>query len=197
MRCDAVMVLGKELRRDPGRAVRELMARSAAAAAVSRPGERPIIALEAPLQGQDRAGSALVAEYLQRLGVPRARMVLGEITRSTREEALEACRLARERGWSRLLVVTSLYHVPRARRQFEEVFGAPVPVFPPEALLRFARPREREWILRGTPGDRELAVERKVEALLHALALAVRPLPAPLRWRLEVRAAAVLRGCDR
>jgi uncharacterized SAM-binding protein YcdF (DUF218 family) len=37
---------------------------------------------------------------------------------STRGEARGVARLARERGWQRILVVTSAYHVPRARLIF-------------------------------------------------------------------------------
>jgi len=38
---------------------------------------------------------------------------------STRGEARAVARLARERGWRRILVVTSSYHVPRARLIFQ------------------------------------------------------------------------------
>lgn len=37
---------------------------------------------------------------------------------STRGEARAVARLARERGWRRILVVTSTYHVPRTRLIF-------------------------------------------------------------------------------
>lgn len=37
---------------------------------------------------------------------------------TTRGEARAVARLARERGWRRILVVTSTYHVPRARLIF-------------------------------------------------------------------------------
>ena len=37
---------------------------------------------------------------------------------TTRGEAREVARLAGERGWRRILVVTSTYHVPRARLSF-------------------------------------------------------------------------------
>ena len=46
MRLDAVMVLGKELRRDPERARRELLARSVAAVVALRDGARRVITVE-------------------------------------------------------------------------------------------------------------------------------------------------------
>ena len=42
---------------------------------------------------------------------------------STRGEAREVARLAGEHGWRRILVVTSTYHVPRARLIFRRGLG--------------------------------------------------------------------------
>ena len=63
MRFDAVMVMGKELRLDPTRGARELRARAAAASALSRKNAAVLMALEAPLKGQERSGSAIVAAH--------------------------------------------------------------------------------------------------------------------------------------
>ena len=124
MHVDGVLILGKELRHFPERARRELKARSAAAAVALRAhGAQAAVSLEAPLAGQEDAGSAIVASFLGELGVPAERMVLDERTRSTREEAVEGARVADRLGWKRVLVVTSAYHVPRARRVFGDVLG--------------------------------------------------------------------------
>ena len=98
---DAVLILGKELRRDPCRGLAELKARSAAAAALLRLGVPVAVSLEAPLRGQLDAGSALVARLLAELGVEEGKLLAAQITRSTREEALEAAALARRRPGSR------------------------------------------------------------------------------------------------
>ena len=194
---DAVMVLGKELRRDRPRALRELGARTAAAAIAWRTGTSRIISLEAPLQGQEEAGSRIVARMLAELGVPASALHLEETTRSTREEAVGLRRVANAHGWRRLLVITTTYHVPRSRRTFHDVLGPDrVDVLPPEDLLDVALPRERALILAGLPSPEALARENRTEALFSLLARLLRPLPSPLRWDLEVRAGGVYRGID-
>jgi uncharacterized SAM-binding protein YcdF (DUF218 family) len=45
---------------------------------------------------------------------------------STRGEARETARLARARGWQTLVVVTSSYHITRARMLFQRCFGGRV-----------------------------------------------------------------------
>ena len=54
--------------------------------------------------------------YLTELGVPADQMILQQTTRSTREEAIEGKAVADAQGWDRLLVITAVYHAPRARR---------------------------------------------------------------------------------
>lgn len=190
---DAVLILGKELRRDPERGGRELQARAAAAAAAWRAGAAFVATLEARLRGQDRSGSAIVVEDLRALGVPDAAIVRADQTRSTREEAVLGAALFRERGVRRGLVVTARYHVPRARRLFSEE-GAIVAVHAPEALWRWATPRERAWIEAGEPTDAVMAEEGRMEFVLSQLARGLRPFPAPVRARVEIAAGAWFRG---
>lgn len=190
---DAVLILGKELRRDPARAQRELRARAAAASAALRAGARQVATLEAHLAGQAQSGSALVAELLGKLGVDPAQVVRRDVTRSTREEAVLGtswfCEVQARRG----LVLTARYHVPRARRLFAEA-GADAEVHAPEALWRWASAREREWITAGEPDAAALAVEARTEGLYTALEAAIRPLPHGARAMLEIEAGAWLRG---
>ena len=196
MHVDGVLILGKELRHFPDRARRELMARSAAAAVALRAhGAQAAVSLEAPLVGQEDAGSAIVARFLRELGVSPERMVLDERTRSTREEAVEGARVADRLGWKRVLVVTSAYHVPRARRVFGDVLGeGRFTVHVPEALLQHAGPQERQWILEGVPDSAAMRFECTVEALWSQLERLISPLPARLRWQAEMRAGDLLRG---
>ena len=198
MRFDGVMIMGKELRRDRARALRELWARAAAAAVVWRElGAQKIVSLEAPLQGQEEAGSLIVARMLRELGVPAEALHLELCTRSTREEALGLLRVANHYGWARVAAITAAYHVPRSRRYFYEVLGPQrVAVLPPEVFLARARPDERQHILAGAPHPEAMDQERKVEATFLALSRVLRPLPGPLRWELEVLAGGVYRGID-
>ncbi|RME23427.1 MAG: YdcF family protein [Deltaproteobacteria bacterium] len=192
---DGVLVLGKELRRDPVRAWRELRARCAAASAALRAGSRGVACLEAPFRGQERSGSDLVAGFLAELGVEPSRIHLRSITHSTRAEAVDGAALADRLGWRRLLVLTHAYHVDRARRYFEEERGAPgVAVHDPGALLRLADARERAWILAGAVTGATRRAEQPTERLFGLLGTALRPLPRPVRHGLERRAGRWLRA---
>jgi uncharacterized SAM-binding protein YcdF (DUF218 family) len=62
------------------------------------------------------------ANRLCRFGDPRRIVCLRPDPYSTRGEARLAARLARERGWDSLVVVTSRFHLFRARLLFERCF---------------------------------------------------------------------------
>ena len=195
MAFDGVLILGKELRRDRERALRELRARAAAAAAALRRGAQAVVSLEAPLSGQSEAGSVIVARYLTELGVPADQMILQQTTRSTREEAIEGKAVADAQGWDRLLVITAVYHAPRARRLFEEHMGRDrVTVHSPQSMLRHATDQERRWIIEGDSPAAALASELRVESMFSAAEQALMILPRRLRWAIEMQAAALLRG---
>jgi len=153
------------------------------------------MALEGRLRGQAEAGSAMVAAELRRHGVPDSAMVLDEFTRSTMEEALGAQERFIENRWSRLLVITAGYHVPRAVRCFEQVLGPEVVTFmAPEQLLEKAGELASASILGGEVSEEALRKEARTEALLSLLETLVSPLPKRWRWGLEVRAGGWLRG---
>lgn len=190
---DAVLVLGKELRRDPERARRELQARAAAASAAIRAGARFVASLEAKLAGQGESGCDLVFDMLRELGVPEAQIVRASLTRSTREEAVLGTSLFEERGVQRGLVLTARYHVPRSRQLFVDSCAA-AEVHAPEGLWRWANERERAWIRAGEPGAAAMAAEARTERLFGLLEGALRPLPAGLAGMIEIRAGGWLRG---
>lgn len=192
----AVLILGKELRRDPPRAVRELRARTAAASVALRQGATHLLTLEAVLRGQDRSGSSIVLDLLRELEVPMERVVSASQTRSTREEVLEGQRLAAALGVERLLVITTSYHLARARRYFEECAPGLAWVTTPESLLQSAGPRERAWMLDGLPTPTALAHEARMERLFGGMARALAPLPAAWRWTIEVQAGAWYRRVE-
>jgi uncharacterized SAM-binding protein YcdF (DUF218 family) len=58
--------------------------------------------------------AALVAGLLARWGIARERLVVEDLARNTRENAAFSARLVVERGWKRLVLVTSAAHAPRA-----------------------------------------------------------------------------------
>lgn len=193
---DGALILGKELRRDRARALRELAARSAAAAVAFRQGVSWVATLEAPLDGQEEAGSLIVARMLAEHGVPEDRVYREQTTRSTREEAVEGRRVASALGWRRTLVVTSAYHLPRARRYFQDLFGDEAEVISPERMLPFADEQAAAAIRAGASHPSVLRDEARVEHLFSALAAVLRPLPDDLRYQLEIRAGGLWRGVD-
>ncbi len=187
---DGVLILGKELQRDPERARRELAARAAGAAVALRRGAVLAATLEAQLANQSETGSAIVVALLDELGVARERLVVAEQTRSTREEAQGGAALLEAHGLDRLLAITSVYHVPRVRRYLadhlpEGRFG----VYSPECFYREATPQEQAWIQAGAPSPETLEREGRVERRWLLGAQLFRAVPAPMRFRLEARIA--------
>jgi len=63
------------------------------------------------------------ASLAQKLGVPADRIVRSEGPRNTAEEAIAMGKIARERGWHSLLLVTSATHLPRATATFRRLSG--------------------------------------------------------------------------
>lgn len=60
------------------------------------------------------AESAILERQLEAWGIARERIVIDEQSRNTHQNAVEAARIVRERGWTRLLLVTSAFHFERA-----------------------------------------------------------------------------------
>lgn len=187
-----ILILGKEHRRDPERATRELHARAAAASAVvrARTGHiTRVLALEAPMP--DRAsGSPLVRSLLLDLGVPSDHIHIETSTYSTRAEAI----LARHLAAGPMLVLTHSYHLDRARRIFAESGPSQFSVHTPESFHKLASPQERTLIAAGTPTVATLAQEARQERIFGLLATLIRPLPRLVRDNAETWAGWRLRG---
>lgn len=73
--------------------------------------------------------ASVLATLLERWGIARDRLLLEERSHNTRDNAVESVRIARAHGFTRLLVVTSALHMPRALGCFRaagmEVDAAP------------------------------------------------------------------------
>jgi uncharacterized SAM-binding protein YcdF (DUF218 family) len=71
--------------------------------------------------GDPAAPEALSARDLAvELGLPAERILLNPGSRTTAEEARDIGDLGRQRGWRRLLLVTSAFHLPRALATFRQ-----------------------------------------------------------------------------
>lgn len=63
----------------------------------------------------------VLARQLRLWGIAPERIVLEGRSRNTRENAVESERIIREKGWKRLVLITSAAHMPRALGTFEAV----------------------------------------------------------------------------
>lgn len=100
------------------------------------------------------AGDALDASvrFLGELGVPRTSIIVEDQSPNTRGSAVNVARLARTRGWGRLVLVTDGTHMRRARLAFVH-----------EGLHVSSEPT-RTWII---DGDQPWIRLEKLDAIAH------------------------------
>jgi uncharacterized SAM-binding protein YcdF (DUF218 family) len=98
----------------------EGLRRAIAAARLYRSGIAPTVVVTGSRPASDDAGDALEASarFLGELGVPPSAILVEERSGNTRDSALNMAALARQRGWSRLVLVTDATHMRRARASF-------------------------------------------------------------------------------
>jgi uncharacterized SAM-binding protein YcdF (DUF218 family) len=95
------------------------------------------------------------ANRLCRFGDPARIVCVRPEPYSTRGEARLASRLARERGWDSLVVVTSRFHLFRARKLFERCFHGRLDlVGTPNPVLRLPLAIALEWAKLGVAAVR-------------------------------------------
>jgi len=122
---DAVIVLGGFAGGQPrdaigGATFSEAVERMLAAFTLLRDGRARQVLVSAG--GSARPVEAeFIAEQLIAWGIDPSRIVADLASRNTHENAVESARVVRERGWSRLLLVTSALHMPRAAGCFKKV----------------------------------------------------------------------------
>jgi uncharacterized SAM-binding protein YcdF (DUF218 family) len=122
---DAIVVLGGSVRPPDSPARLVDLAGGADrvwhAARLYNAGKAPLILLSG---GSDPAYSVMseaqaMQVFLRDLGVPDSAMLLEQESRNTRQNAENSARLLHQRGFNRILLVTSALHMERARREFE------------------------------------------------------------------------------
>ena len=65
-------------------------------------------------------------DLAQELGLPADRILINPGSRTTAEEARDIGALGRRRGWTRVLLVTSAFHMPRSLATFQQRSGLTV-----------------------------------------------------------------------
>lgn len=77
----------------------------------------------------DYGEAATLGRQLEDWGVSRERIIIEDRAKNTRENAVFSREIVRARGFERVLIVTSAFHMPRAVECFNAV-GLPVDTFP-------------------------------------------------------------------
>jgi uncharacterized SAM-binding protein YcdF (DUF218 family) len=115
--CDAIVVLGARIQPDglPGPAVRRRVERAALA---FEQGIAPIVVPSGGRRWHGHLEAGSMRSMLVKLGVPEDRIVIEGASMTTAENALFTTRLASQRRWSHLAVVTCAWHIPRAVLDF-------------------------------------------------------------------------------
>lgn len=98
----------------------------------------------------DMPESVAAARYLAELGIPADKIITEEASRDTFENAAYTLKICREKGYKRVILVTSSYHMPRAVYLFKKAGFESVLAYPYGHLA----PASRRWHLRDfLPGD--------------------------------------------
>lgn len=142
---DAVVVLGGDAAH-----------RAPHGAALFNAGLAPVVLAVGGIESDGTRSQAYkTARQLKKHGVPDDRiLVSGQYEPSTLQEARATADYAGDRGWSRVIVVTSPYHTWRAGSLFEEVldplqvevFTAPAPEDPFDPEAWWTDPRQRRQV---------------------------------------------------
>jgi uncharacterized SAM-binding protein YcdF (DUF218 family) len=107
--------------------------------------------------------AAMLADLLRGWGIAGDRILIEDQAKNTHENAVFSARIIRERGFSRVLVVTSAFHVPRSAEVFRAVgieadfLPADYRAHPPEpvSVAAFLFPRT-EALFQSTAAIREI-----------------------------------------
>jgi uncharacterized SAM-binding protein YcdF (DUF218 family) len=133
--CDAVVLLGgghSPSTHDPvGFAFNEAGDRILTAVEVVRRGRAAVLVIGGGVyeEGGEKKGDArLVTDWIGRWGVVTNELVTLSQTHNTREEAVKLKELAGQRGWQRVILVTSAFHMRRTEAVFRTAGLDVVPV---------------------------------------------------------------------
>ena len=116
------------------------------AARIFHAGKAPVVILSggrAPSRREGWTEAESGAIFLDDMGVPRSAMILDSEALTTRENVVNVDRIARERGFRSLLLVTSASHMRRSVAAFSDVQAEIIP-----AVTDFAVVREPPFTLR-------------------------------------------------
>jgi uncharacterized SAM-binding protein YcdF (DUF218 family) len=108
----------------------------------------------------DLVEARVLAEQLVDWGIAPERIAIEPRSRNTRENAVESERIVRERGWTRLLVVTSAFHMSRALGCFRAL-GVAVDALPVDYRAYDPTRFSGSWLPRAAYLERSTMVLRE------------------------------------
>jgi uncharacterized SAM-binding protein YcdF (DUF218 family) len=132
---DVIVVLGGGARGSGGvysaseRLSPGTLERVAAAYKLHRDTGLPLL-LSAGAPFSDTSEAALAREYLLELGVQASKIITEEASRDTAENAAFSMKICRERGYKRIILLTSAFHMPRSVLLFEKAGAGELVPFP-------------------------------------------------------------------
>lgn len=88
------------------------------AAALYHASKAPVILISGGGPEGESTEAAMTEEILRVMQVPASAMMLEQVSRNTHDNAVFSAPLLAERGWSRVLLVTSAFHMRRATALF-------------------------------------------------------------------------------
>jgi uncharacterized SAM-binding protein YcdF (DUF218 family) len=103
----------------------------------------------------------VLADALVRLGIARERIIIEDKAMNTRDNATYSADIARARGFSKMLIVTSAFHMRRARACFEKV-GLDVDTLPVDYRTYSTDKYSGSWLPRASNLERSTAALREM-----------------------------------
>ncbi len=97
--------------------------------------------------------SVAAARYLAELGVPTDKIITEEASRDTFENAAYTLKICKEKGYKRIILVTSGYHMPRSVYLFKKAGFESVQAYPYGHLAPASRRRHLRDYLPGDSSD--------------------------------------------
>lgn len=101
----------------------------------------------------DTPESVAAARYLVELGIPKDRILTEEASQDTFENAAFTLKICREKGYKKIILVTSAYHMPRSVYLFRKAGFTGVVPYPYGHLAPASRRRHLRDYLPGDTSD--------------------------------------------
>lgn len=143
-RADAIVILGALVEPD-GQPGPDLRVRTLHAVNLFQRGLAPYVICTGGYRNDRLSAASVACQLAASQGVPLDKVVLAEGSMTTREDAISASELIRNRGWETAIVVSHPLHLERARILFEAQ-GISVYPSPTNTNLATIPWRTRAWL---------------------------------------------------